>query len=82
MHVIEMGGRANDLLARDDDVCGEGADGWVIPTSQKTKPSTVVRVREGGGMSKSELRRGLRAFGSEWVALPSARWNKEDALVQ
>ena len=82
MHVIEMGGRVNDLSARDDDVCGEGADGRVIPTSQKTKPSSVVGVREGGAMAKSELQRSLRAFRSKWVALPSARWNKEDALAQ
>jgi hypothetical protein len=42
-HVVEMGGRADDLLARDDDVCGECADGRVIPSSEEPKPSSVVR---------------------------------------
>ena len=78
MHVIEMCGRANDLFPRDGDVCGEGADGRVIPTSQETKPSSVVRVHKG---LRYRRRPSLRAFGGEWVTLPSARWNKEDAFV-
>jgi len=36
-----MRGRAQNLIARDVDVCAKGADGRVIPASQETKPGSV-----------------------------------------
>ena len=90
MHVVEMRGRAQNLIARDVDVCAEGADGRVIPASHDAEPSSSVCANafhhededEGGGGVAYVGGACLRAFGSEWVALPSARWNEEDALVQ
>lgn len=41
MHVVEVRGRADDVLARDDDVCAEGADGWVGPASEDAEPGSV-----------------------------------------
>jgi hypothetical protein len=78
VHVVEVRGRADDVLARDDDVCGEGADGWVGPASEDAEPSSCVcaarfaRAREVC----------LRGFGSERIVLPSASRNEEDALIQ
>ena len=53
VHVVEMGGRADDLRAPDDDVCGECADGRVIPSSKEPEPSSVVPpfVERGSAMS-------------------------------
>ena len=80
-HVVKMGGRADDLFARDDDVCGECADGWVIPSSKVPNLTRSCAICE-RGLAMLSLRRCLRAFGSEWVALPSAHWDEEDAFVQ
>ena len=41
--------------------------------------SCAVRERD---LAMSSLRRSLRAFGGEWVTLPSARWDEEDAFDQ
>ena len=76
-----MGGRADDLFARNDDVCGECADGQVIPSSKVPNLTQSCAIRE-RGLAMSSLRRCLQAFGSEWVALPSARWDEEDMFVQ
>ncbi len=80
MHVVEVRRRADDVLARDDDVCGEGADGWVGPASEDAEPSSVCCAFVRAAMLRREVC--LRGFGSERIVLPSASRNEEDALVQ
>jgi hypothetical protein len=38
VHVVEVRGGADDLVARDDDVRGEGPDGRVSPASEEAEP--------------------------------------------
>jgi hypothetical protein len=42
VHVIEVRGRADDLVSRDDDVRGEGPDGRVSPASEEAEPISSV----------------------------------------
>jgi hypothetical protein len=44
VHVVEMRGRAYDLVPRDGDVRAEGAYRRVIPASQDAEPTRVERV--------------------------------------
>ena len=82
MHVGEVRGRADDLVACDDDVRGEGPDGRVSSASEEAEPnsSAIDRTFICDGAADSEGH--LRGFWSEWIVLPSAGRNEKDALVQ
>jgi hypothetical protein len=81
MHIVEMGRHVDDLFACNNDVCGECANKWVIPSSKVPNLTQLCAIYE-WGLAMSSLQRCLRAFRSEWVTLPSACWDEKDAFVQ
>jgi len=44
VHIIEVHGHVDNLVTHDDDIYGEGPDGWVSPASKKANLLVVVRV--------------------------------------
>ena len=82
MDVIEVRGRLYDLIARDDDVGGEGTDGRVVSPAQKAKSGVSrgeFRTYTDGGYPETM---GLRRLWTDWITFPSARWDKNDTFIQ
>jgi hypothetical protein len=86
VNVVEVRGSADDLVARDDDVCGKGPDGRVCPTTEEAEPtdSVISCVFDCDALQCDVFprERRLRGFGGERIILPTAGWDEEDTVVQ